>query len=43
MIDDRLGMAVAKDLPPESLARNAHEHRSAVEQNNSQEFAHAGP
>ena len=38
MMAGKLGMAVASELPPETLARNAHEYGGAAEWNNSQEF-----
>ena len=36
MMAGKLGMAVASELPPETLARNAYEHGGAAELNNSQ-------
>ena len=43
MINGTLGVAVARYLPPESLARNTYEHGGDTKQNNSQEFTHTGP
>ena len=34
MMAGKLGMVVASELPPETLARNVHEHGGAAELNN---------